>query len=183
MKKKFLVLFFFLFLLQFARAQDSIRTGLLYGHNHSYYLTAPLGWVIDNQSGREMGFTAVFYPQGSTWADAETVMYTTYVSFDSTKNETLKDIIRADSTQFLKTSPLLKIKKQAPVNIGKDKKAIIYSYSTDGNYETVAYLEEKKGVVMIVLSSEDKNGPINENKAFISLIKSYRFLTDKVNIE
>jgi hypothetical protein len=138
--------------------------------------------VIDKASGREDGMTAVFYPTGSSWATGETVMYATYVNFDSTKKETVKDIIAIDSIQFQKASPQLRVKKQTPIKIGKDRKAIVYSYSAEGNYEMVAYLAEKKGVILIVLSSKNKNGPVNYNQAFESLVKSYRFLTDKVSI-
>jgi hypothetical protein len=184
MKKIFFIIFFIPLLFSFhLQAQDSTRTGLLYGQNHSYYLTAPLGWIIDNTSGREEGFTAVFYPEGSSWADAETVMYATYVNYDSTKKETVKDIITSDSVQFQQAAPQLRVKRLSPIQIGKDKKAIIYSYSSEGNYETVAYLGEKKGVIVIVLSSKNKNGPVNYNRSFESLVKSYRFLTDKVNIK
>lgn len=178
-----IIIFTLLFCSYYSNAQDSIRTGLIYGHDHSYYLTTPPGWVIDNQNGRELGMNAVFYPKGSSWDDAETVMYTTYISFDSSKNETVKDVIAADSIQYKKTSPQLRIKKQTPVKIGKNKKAIVYSFSVEGNYEIAAYLEEKKGVILIVISSKNKNGCINNYKSFESLIKSYRFLTDKVNIK
>lgn len=173
------------FILNQASAQiDTSNTGLLYGYNHSYYLTAPVGWIMDNESGREQGLTAVFYPKGATWADGETVMYTTFTSFDSTKNETIKTVISYDSAQFKSNSPGLAIGKEKPILISKNKEALIYTYSGDvnGNYEVVAYIPEKKGVTMIVISSRNKNGCINHYKQFESLVRSYKFLTDKVNI-
>lgn len=182
-KNSFACVFFFLFSFHNLLAQDSTRTGLLYGHDHSYYLTAPVGWIIDNQNGREEGMNAVFYPKGSSWSDAETVMYTTYVSFDSAKKETIGDIIASDSARFRQASSQSRVKKQIPVDIGKGKKAIVYNFSMDGNYETVAYMQEKKGVIVMVISSKNKNGCINNYKSFESLLKSYRFLTDKVNIK
>lgn len=182
--KNLIIIFFSFCFFANVKAQDSTNTALLYGHNHSYYLTAPIGWIMDNESGREQGMTAVFYPKGSSWADGETVMYTTYINFDSAKNETLNDIISFDSIQFKTASPQLLVRKQKPLQIGKKKRAIIYTYSGDmnGNYETVAYIPEKKGVVMIVISSSNKNGCTNNNKAFEALVRSYKFLTDKVNI-
>lgn len=183
--KKLIFIFFLVCVFNNANAQDTTNTALLYGHNHSYYLSAPVGWIMDNSSGREQGMTSVFYPKGSSWADGETVMYTTYINFDSTKNESIKDIIKFDSTQFKTTSPKLQVSKEKPITINKNKKALVYSYSGDmnGNYETVAYIPEKKGVVMIVISSSSKNGCINNYKAFEALVRSYKFLTDKVNIE
>ncbi len=185
MKKKFLFFFSFIIITSAVKAQDTTSTGLLYGHNHSYYLTAPLGWVMDHESGKDQGLTAVFYPKGSSWAGAETVMYASYASYDTTKKETVKNVITTDSLQFLSTSPDLKVSKQDPVNIGRGKKAMVYSYSdnVNSNYETVGYIAEKKGVVMIIISSRNKNGCINNYKTFEALIKSYKFLTDKVNVD
>lgn len=184
MKKIGLLLMLSLFLGKLNAQIDTSSTGLLYGYNHSYYLTAPVGWIMDNESGREQGLTAVFYPKGTTWADGETVMYTTFTSFDSTKNETLNTIISYDSAQFKSNSPGLSIGREKSIAIGKKKDAAVYTYSGDvnGNYETVAYIPENKGVTMIVISSRNKNGCINNYKQFESLVRSYKFLTDKVNI-
>lgn len=185
MKRSLFVFFIFLTSALQLRAQDSTHTGLLYGYNNAYYLTAPVGWIIDNESGKEQGLTAVFYPKGSTWAEGETVMYTTFTNFDSTKNETVLDVIKGDSMEFKAHSPQLSVKKQKAIPIGKKQKAIVYSYSDEanGNYENVAYIPEKKGIVMIIISSRNKNGCINHYKDFESLVRSYRFLTDKVNIK
>ncbi|MDF2438482.1 MAG: hypothetical protein K0Q95_2858 [Bacteroidota bacterium] len=179
-----LISFFLLFLLEIS-AQDSTRTGLLYGFNNAYYLSAPIGWVMDNESGKEEGLTAVFYPKGSSWAEGETVMYSTFINFDSTKNETVADIIKGDSVKFKEHSPGLVISRQKPITIGKKKKVPVMGYSgeKESYYENVAYIPEKKGVVLIIISSHNKNGCINHHKDFEALIKSYRFLTDKVNIK
>lgn len=187
MKRSFLLLFFpLIYTFQVhAQSQDSTRTKLLYGYNNAYYLTSPAEWAIDNESGKEQGLTAVFYPKGSTWAEGETVMYTTFTNFDSTKKETVLDVIKGDSLEFKAHSPQLSIKKQKDIAIGKNKKAIVYAYSDEpnGNYENVAYIPEKKGVVMIIISSRNKNGCINHYRDFESLVRSYRFLTDNVNIK
>jgi hypothetical protein len=185
MKRLFSFLSFLLILSASTNAQDSTQTGLLYGHNNAYYLTAPGGWIMDTESGKEDGLTAVFYPKGSTWADAETVMYTTFTNFDTTKNETISDIIRHDSINFKANSPQLSIKKQKAIPISKTKKALLYSFTGDanGNSEEVAYIPEKKGVVMIIISSRNKNGCINHHKSYESLVRSYKFLTDQVNIK
>lgn len=182
MKKSFSIIF--LLTLAFTiHAQDSTRTGLLYGYNNAYYLTAPVGWVMDNENGKEDGLTAVFYPKGSTWIGSETVMYTTFTSFDSIKKETVNDIIKNDSVVFKGQSPQLLIKRQKPIMLKKRKIPVVaYSGEAESYYENVAYIQEKKGVVMIIISSHNKNGCINNYKDFEALVRSYRFLTDKVNI-
>jgi hypothetical protein len=185
MNRSLLSLFFFIVFAAKGNAQDSTRTGLLYGHNNAYYLTAPAGWVMDNESGKELGLTAVLYPKGSSWDTAKTVMYTTFASFDTTKQETLKQFISNDSIQFRAVSPHASIKVQKSIKMGKNKTIPVYSYNDaeKGNYDLIAYIEEKKGVVMIVISSMDKNGCINNYSSFNSLVRSYRFLTDNVNIK
>lgn len=167
------------------KAQDSTRTKLLYGHNNAYYLTAPAGWIIDSESGKEEGFTAVLYPEGSTWSGGETVMYTIFANYDSTRSETLKDFIKSDSIRFRQNSHNPTISRQKSINIGKNKDAIVYTYidHDNKNHDLVAYIGEKKGVTMIVITSLNKNGCINNYSKFQSLVRSYRFLTDKVNIK
>ncbi|MCW3072114.1 MAG: hypothetical protein JWO44_2004 [Bacteroidetes bacterium] len=180
------ILFFlsFLLLVNFGiNAQDSTRTGLLYGYNNAYYLTAPIGWVMDNENGKEEGLTAVFYPKGSTWAEGETVMYTTFTNYDTTKKETVMDVIKGDSIDYKLHSPQLQVRKQKDIMVGKKKKAIVISYSATDIFEEVAYIAEKKGVVMIIMSSRNKNGCINNHKNFEALVRSYKFLTDQVNIK
>jgi hypothetical protein len=174
-----------IFLVNSLQAQDSTRTQLFYGPNNAYYLTAPTGWVMDNEVGKEQGMTAVFYPEGSNWVDGETVMYTTFANYDSTKNETLKEFILNDSIRFKQNSFKPTISRQKSIVIGKEKKAIVYTFSDHDNkhYEMIAYMGESKGVVMVVMTSTNKNGCINNYKSFQSLVKSYRFLTDKVNIQ
>ena len=43
------------------------NSGIIYGENHAFTLTAPTGWVLDNTSGAKQGLQAVFYPEGSSW--------------------------------------------------------------------------------------------------------------------
>lgn len=166
------------------KTSGDMNSGILYGTDNSYYLTAPPRWVLDAESGAEEGLSAVFYPKGSSWADAETVMYSTYTAYDTAKKQTLKDVMAADSVDFKTQSPGIVIGKQESIPIGKTSMARVNSYSdaTNKSYEMVAYIPEKKGVVMIVISSRNKNGCINNYKAFESLVRSYKFLTDKVNI-
>jgi len=184
MKKNIVTLFLLLLAISGKAQVDTTRSGLLYGFNNSYYLTAPVGWIMDTESGKEMGITAVFYPKGSSWVDGETVMYTTFMSYDTTINETLKEVLAYDSSQFKVRSPGSAISKQKPITIGKNKTATVLSYPGDAknSYETVAYIPEKKGVTMIIISSGNKNGCTNNYRSFESLVKSYKFLTDKVNI-
>lgn len=184
MKKFLVILLLFICSSGFSQVTDSSRTGLLFGLHHAYFLTAPEGWIFDDESAIEEGIKAVFYPKGQTWADAETAMYTNWAAFDTTKNEKLQDIVNTDIDQFKKNNPETKVKKEKTIKIDKTKKAVVYSFINEKEkfFEQVAYIEEKKGVVLIILTSRSKNG-LDTNKTFFSeLIRSYSFLTDKVKL-
>ncbi|MFX0202900.1 MAG: hypothetical protein ACFFCW_42900, partial [Candidatus Hodarchaeota archaeon] len=55
-------------------------TGMLFGEDHAFSVTAISGWVLDNQSGVRQGLHMVFYPVGRTWADSPVIIYGRAVS-------------------------------------------------------------------------------------------------------
>ncbi|PYK10105.1 MAG: hypothetical protein DME61_04375 [Verrucomicrobia bacterium] len=64
-----------LFLTARAPAQEKYRGGIVYGPKAAFNISAPEGWVLDNQAGVEQGLPCVLYPKSESWADARTVMY------------------------------------------------------------------------------------------------------------
>ena len=56
-------------------AQSTYPGGIVYGPKAAFKIDAPPGWVLDNSAGVEQGLPCVLYPKGSTWADANTIMY------------------------------------------------------------------------------------------------------------
>src|SRR5213083_750423 len=56
-------------------AQENFRGGIVYGPKGAFNISAPEGWVLDNESGAEQGLPCVLYPKGESWADARTVIY------------------------------------------------------------------------------------------------------------
>src|SRR5438094_8502140 len=56
-------------------AQENYRGGIVYGAKAAFNISAPEGWVLDNEAGAEQGLPCVLYPKGSSWSDAKTVMY------------------------------------------------------------------------------------------------------------
>lgn len=99
-------------------------------------------------------------------------------------NETIDKVIEYDINNF-------KLKNRANVNSGEnlnlsDNKAAIVKYfydSTNSNYEAVAYIDEKSVVVLIVLSSRDREDYESSIEPFKDLVSSYYFINDNVKIE
>src|ERR1700747_3774668 len=56
-------------------AKQKAPGGIVYGPKAAFNISAPGGWVLDNESGVNQGQPCVLYPKGESWADARTVMY------------------------------------------------------------------------------------------------------------
>ncbi len=164
--------------------QDS-NTGIIYGKNHAYALTAPKGWVLDNKNGVKQGLHAVFYPRGSSWSDGVAVMYANVWQKESA-TQTVQDIIDSDIQKFKENVPDLKVENAEAIELEKDKTATVKYFTSDANgqnFEAIAYINEEKLVVLIVLTSRTKKDFEKSLPAFRELVGSYLFLTDKVVIE
>lgn len=162
----------------------NIGTGIIYGRDHAYMLTAPKDWVMDNQSGVSQGLHAVFYPKGSSWGKGIVVLYTNVLG-KANEKQSLQDLIDGDVRGFKQNSPNLKIEDGETIALEKGKSAVIKNFSNDanGNYESVAYINEPKVAVIIVLSSRSKKDYETSQSAFRELIASYVFVSDKVTIK
>jgi hypothetical protein len=63
-------------------AQATHPGGIVYGPEAAFKIDAPPAWVLDNSAGVEQGLPCVLYPKGSTWADANAIMYAKIASTD-----------------------------------------------------------------------------------------------------
>ncbi len=160
------------------------NTGIVYGKDHAFSLTAPDDWVLDNNAGRSMGLHAVFYREESSWKNATAVMYANTAHKSVEGNETLKNLIKTDISRFKKNSPGIKIIDAGEVK-ADGKRAVVRKFTGDkwGNYEAVAYIDESKVIVMLVITSRSKKDFQDFYPSFIELIKSYKFLTSDVIIK
>lgn len=178
-------------LCSFARAQekpeDGGNSGIIYGKNHGFTLTAPKGWVLDNKSGVKDGLHAVFYPVGSSWLKGSVVMYANVYHKKDVKGESLEQIIAGDVAEYKKRAAGLKVTDAKPLPTKwdkgvKDKEATIKHFTDDehGINEAVAYIDEGKVVVILVLNAQTKKDFELSLPAFKELVGSYFFLTSSV---
>ena len=126
----------------------------------------------------------VFYPKCSSWAKGIAGMYAN-VMVKKNDKQTVNDIIKEDIDGFKANSPTLKVEDGKAIDLGKGKTAIIKYFSNDshGNYEALAYINEAKVVVLIVLTSKTKKDFDSSLSAFQELVGTYFFVTDKVTIQ
>ncbi|MBV9924096.1 MAG: hypothetical protein JOZ96_03580 [Acidobacteria bacterium] len=172
-----------------AHAQDAkpkapeANAGIVYGKDHAFAIKAPDGWVLDNQSGVPNGLHAVFYPEGSSWKESKAVMYANGAG--KADDDTLEKFVERDVDGFRKHSPGLKVADdEAPPLNGKEK-VLVKRFSGDraGSHEAVAYVEESKVVVIIVLHARTQKDFDDALPAFRKLVSTYRFISDRVTME
>jgi len=152
--------------------------GLVYGKDHAFFIDAPAGWILDNRAGISEGLRAVFYPTGSSWQASPAVMYANVGR--ATEDGNLQSFIQADLEKFRHDSPTIRAINAAPIITPAGSSAEVRYLSGDrfGNSEAVAYIPEGQHVVMLVLTSKTKPAYQRALPAFITLVKSYRFITD-----
>src|SRR5882762_3679276 len=100
------------------------QTGVVYGDNHAFFVTAPSGWVLDNRSGLGNRVHAAFYPEGSNWRDSPAIMYANGVGRSS--GETLDSFIAEDIQAFRGRSPQIQVDEGSP-NKTKDGRVALVS--------------------------------------------------------
>lgn len=164
-------------------AQTPGGAGIVYGTGHAFAIQAPEGWVLDNAAGKGQGLQAVFYREGSDWGSAKGVMYTN-AAVKRKGQATLQELIDYDMGQFRQRAPKLKMtaREDLPTRSGK---AVVWQFEGDehGNFEAVAYIDEKTAIVMLVLSARTRELFDQEYPSFEKLVGSYRFLTADVRTE
>ncbi len=160
-----------------ASAADD-QTGMVYGDNHAFFVTAPPGWVLDNQSGLRNGVHAAFYPQGSSWRDSPAVMYANGVGRSS--GETLDSFIADDIQTFRGRSPQIQVKEGAPIKTKDGRIALVRYFSGDrsGNHEAVAYIAEKSAIIVLALSARTQDAYQRSLQSFEELVRNYTFISD-----
>jgi hypothetical protein len=155
--------------------------GLLHGRNHAFSFQAPPGWVLDNQSGLDIGLHAVFYPVGQTWRDSPVMAYAKV--FTITPEVATPEALVADTlADFRPDSPLITATFKKSLTLADGRSASLYHFTGDkfGNYEAVAYIKERVTINFFVLSSRDKKHFTSSLTAFEALVRSYRFVSEHV---
>jgi|ERR1700722_8720635 len=170
------LLIFSLALATASAAED--QTGVLYGDSHACFVTAPSGWVLDNRSGLRNRVHAAFYPEGSSWRDSPAVMYANGVGRSS--GETLDSFIADDIQTFRDRSPQIQVKEGPPIKTQDGRIALVRYFSGDqsGNHEAVAYIAEKRAIIVLALTARTQDSYQRSLQSFAELVRNYTFISD-----
>ena len=171
------VLFVLLLLVPLTSSADITEqgTGMLFGADHAFFITAAKGWVLDNESGVQQGLYMTFYPVGYTWANSPVIAYGRKVSKDA-QMRSAKDMVESTVKMFHeKGSPGYKVVKETSVALANGKKVPVYYYAGDqwGNFEAAAYFEEKNTINFLVYNSRKKSDFDRYLPGFEQMVRSY----------
>src|SRR6267154_591457 len=159
-------------------AQEMLPGGNVYGPKAGFNISAPEGWVVDNESGKGQDLPCVLYPKGSSWSDAKTVMYAKVASPQW-------EGVNAFVATAIKE---MKVKHGTPkekIASGKTKDGhdyFINEYPATKNYsqwERVGYVQLPQGVAYIVLTSRDQASYQKDLGALEKVLKTLVYVEPK----
>jgi hypothetical protein len=180
MKSPFVICILFVIICARGSAQENFRGGIVYGPKAAFNISAPEGWVLDNESGAGQGLPCVLYPKGESWADARTVMY---AKIASTQFEDVNAFVAMAIKDMEKTHG----KPKEKITSGKTKAGHDYfineypATKTYSQWERVGYVQLPHAVAYIVLSSRDEKSYRKDSGALEEMLKtSFVYLEPKV---
>jgi hypothetical protein len=167
-----------LFLCAGVPAQEKYKGGIVYGPKAAFNISAPDGWVLDNESGVNQGLPCVLYPKGESWADARTVIY---AKIASTQYEDAEKFVVVAIKEMEKTHG----KPKEKIGSGKTKDGHEYfineypATKTYSQWERVGYVQLPHAVAYIVLSSQDQASYRKDSGALEKVLKTLVYLEPK----
>jgi hypothetical protein len=156
-------------------AQQKYPGGIVYGPKAAFTISAPNGWVLDNESGANQGLPCVLYPKGESWADANTIMY---AKIAGTDYEDVGKFVAMAIKQMEKAHG----KPKEKVDTGKTgdgQPYFINEYPATKSYsqwERVAYIQLPKAVAYIVFSARDEASYRKNFPALNEVLKSFAYM-------
>jgi hypothetical protein len=138
------------------------------------------GWHQDKDQSYHYGINA-FAPNGSSFANAESVMYAKAIYKPRVpETKTLEALIADDRKHFLSSDPLIAITEVSELMTGDGKmfRSFTFIPHSKGNWEEVSYGEEGEYYLTFVLSSRSNEGFDKNQEAYRQLVAHY-----KVNLQ
>ncbi len=171
-----------------ARAQSkptiqNSQSGILYGSNFAYAISAPKGWIMDETAGKPQGLSVVFYRKGESWTKGKAVMYVNVN--DRKQGLTSKKAIAYDIGASKKANPKSSVTQGETLRTRDNRKAVTYIFKNPADKksakERVAYVETPTVVLLITLTSESENDFKNAVADHSALVKSIAYMGTKTN--
>lgn len=150
---------------------------IIYSEGGAFLIGGPAGWVVDRETGQQMGTCCVYYPEGATWDTAETVMYPSIVT-KAPGEKTLKEFMDYDLSDFREHNPAMNYEdgEDVPLKNRRTPKVRYFYNVNKGSSEAVAYVDEEKIIALVVVSSKTKEGLNNSTPLLRSTLQTYAYM-------
>jgi hypothetical protein len=167
------------------RRGDASQAGasvLMYRDGAGFFIDTPKGWVVDQEVGKRNGTCCVYYPKGTTWDNAETVMYPN-IATKGPGRRTLDEFMESDLKNFRTHDPGMKYEdaEGVPLQSKRVAKVRIFRGVNRGSSEAVAYVDEEKIIALLVMSSKTAKGLNESMPVFRSAVQSYLYMNVAVD--
>jgi tetratricopeptide (TPR) repeat protein len=158
--------------------QEKYPAGIVQGPKAGFNISAPEGWVVDNEAGKEQGMPCVLYPKGSSWMDAKTVMY---ADIAGTEFEGVNTFVETAIKEMRAKHGIPKEKiASGKTQDGHDYFVNEYpATKTYSQWARVGYIQLPQGVAFIVLSSRDKSSYQKDSGALEKVLKTLVYVEPK----
>ena len=155
-------------------------TGTGFAFNTWPRLPAVAGWSQDDRASQQNN-AYVIVPDGQTFRDAPAVIYGNAIYKPSQPSDSLDAFIADDKAEFVKHDSGLVVKELAPVTDASRRKlrVFIFQPSSAGNWEAVAYGEERDNDnndywLLLVVSGRDKASFEAALPLYLKMLSEYR---------
>lgn len=134
------------------------------------------GWHHDREHSLKYSYNAQA-PDGSTFGDAETVIYAKALFKPAFPNlKTLEAVVEDDRQKFISSNHGIEVKEAAPLTTGDGKqlKSLTFHSPRQGSWDRVAYGEEGQFYLVFTLSSGSSAGYQKATAAYERFIEHYK---------
>jgi hypothetical protein len=180
MMRRIVVIFAISMVYSFVSAKTGAG-GLVYGEDHSYFVEAPKGWVVDSGDATKMHFRPAwiksmrFYPPNTHWPESGVIIYAEFFKKHpglQTTDEAIGQVVLLFQKDGYAIHPKKKpsIKTEFNELVGE-----IYHFGPNrlGQYYACAYCPYKGYIDYIVLIARGKDLFERSLAAFEQVVRSY----------
>ena len=161
------------------------QAGILYGDGYAFLISAPKGWILDDDTGRAEGVLAVFYRRGESWVRGKATCYANAVLKRKGHEDTLEKVVQADLDSSRQQDPEMKATPVETMATGDGRRAVVFTLEGPGTgrkLEKIAYIDTPRAVVMLVLTSTDPAAYEKALPDLTQLVRSFLFMADRVTV-
>lgn len=163
-----------------AHPQSSGPGVIVYAEGGAFMIEGPKGWIADHDTGQKLGICCVFYPEGSSFDGAETIIYPN-IATKGPGQANLKEFMEYDLSEFKKNNP--KMTYEDAHNLAmKNKRTAKVRYFHEvnkGSSEAIAYIDEDKIVALVVVSSRTQKELNDAMPLLRDMLETYAYMDVK----